>query len=137
MQTELTFYRNPTTPILGTTPSASWKYPGTALSASSVRVYSSSRTLKAAYWILVWNPSAGAGANACRLITADDGPTNEQQIAFLNKSNSNSPIVQSFNITAAMRGIVQSGSSKQVLMQTCGDSASKIYRSTIDLVWGD
>jgi hypothetical protein len=137
LQSELTFYRNPSSPILGTVPSTPFKMPGAALSASSIRIYPSTRPLLLATWVLVWDPNAGAAFNAVRLVSADDGPTNLQQIAFLNKNQSSSPIVQAADITTAIQSIMSGQVSKQILMQTAGDSQSKIYRSTIDLVWGD
>lgn len=134
MQTEITFYRDPETPLMGTTPSTPWKYPGAALSASSARIYPGT-SISLARWVLVWNPCAGATYNAVRLISADDGPTNEQQIAFVNANNTSTPIVSAVDITTAINTILCGASSKQILMQTCGDSASKIYRSSIELVW--
>ena len=134
MRTELTFYRNPSQPIEGTTPSSSWKCPGNALSASSVRIYGGCGVVSAT-WTLVWDPSAGATYNAVRLVSADNGPSNEQQIAFINANNKTTPIVSSVNITSAINAILCQSGSKQLLMQTCGDTPSLIYRSTIDLVW--
>ena len=135
MQTELTFYRDPANPLLGTTPSATWQFPGSALSASSIRVYPSTMRVVSATWFLVWNPSAGPTFNAVRLVTADNGPMNLQQIAFLNRNQVSTPIVQSVDITAAFRAIAEGQTSRQILMQTCGDTQSRIFRSTIDVVW--
>ena len=138
MQAELTFYRDPAVPLLGTTPSSPWKYPGNALTASSNRIYAQAARLQKAAWYLVWTPNAGATYNAARLVKADNGPTNLEQIAFINRNNTNTPVVDSVDMTAALNAILDSlmpGESKQILMQTCGDAASAIYRSTIDLVW--
>jgi hypothetical protein len=140
MQLNLEFYRNPSTPILGTTPSVPWKYPGMALSASSVRLFHTTKALLCARWVLVWNPSAGAAYNAVRLISADDGPSNEVQLAFINANQKNSPIVSAVDVTAALSSLICSlapGSYKQLLQQTCGDTASKIYASNLELNFAD
>lgn len=135
MQTELTFYRDPANPLFGTTPSATWQFPGSALSASSVRIHPSDFRVKSATWVVVWNPNAGATFNAIRLVTADDGPVNLQQIAFINRNQAQTPVVQAVDITDAIRAITEGQASRQVLMQTCGDTPSRIFRSTIDVVW--
>lgn len=136
IQSEITFFRNPEFPLDGTTPSSLWKCPGNALSASSARLIAE-YPMKIVYarWVLVWNPQAGVTYNAVRLVTADNGPTNLAQIAFLNRNNTSTPVVDAFDLTATLQDIFASGVSKQLLQQTCGDSASKIYGSWIECVY--
>lgn len=136
MQTSIDFYRDAGTPLNGTTGN-NWLYPGNALSASSRRIYPSTRKLFSAQWVLVWNPNAGDSYNACRLITADDGPSNEAQIAFLSFKDKLAPVVQGYDVKNALNAILSGTSSKQVLFQTSGQTQSKIYSSHIDLVWED
>lgn len=136
MQSELTFYRNPAVPVLGATPTNNWQSPGAALTASSVRIYPG-RPILSATWVVAWNPNAGPTYNALRLVAADDGPTNLLPIAFLNAKERMTPMVQSYDITDAVNTIMNSSASRQIIMQTCGDTVSQIYRSTIDLVWAD
>ncbi len=136
MQSELTFYRNPATPIFGVTPTNNWQSPGAALSASAVRIYPGKAVLSAT-WVVAWNPNAGPTYNALRLVAADDGPSNIQPIAFLNAKEKMTPIVQAYDITDAVNTIMSSQSSRHLIMQSCGDTVSQIYRSTIDLVWAD
>lgn len=130
------FYRNPTAPIEGTTPSTPWKYPGIALSASSV-LFWAQYPMKVAFarWVVAWNPDAGVGYNAIRLITADSGPANETQIAFINRNNTSTPVVDGADVTAAFQAICAAGINKQILQQTCGDTASRIYASWIEVVF--
>lgn len=134
-QSEITFYRDPANALAGTTPGSSWKMPGRALSASSIRIYPGTKHVKKATWILVWAPNASGTYNSVRLVTADDGPTNLVSIAFIGKNSGSSPVVDSADITDAINEIIDSGMSKQIIMQTSGDYASSIYRSTIDLDW--
>ncbi len=136
MQTVFDFYRNPAVPLEGTTPSTPWKYPGTALSASSF-LFSAEKPMKvaSARWVVAWNPNAGIGYNAVRLIKADSGPSNEVQIAFLNRNNTSTPVVDGADVTAAFQAICAGGVGKYILQQTCGDTASKIYASWIEVVY--
>lgn len=135
-QTILEFYRNPAQPLSGTTPSTPWKYPGQALSASSIPMkFQFPMKVASARWVLVWNPAAGPAYNAVRLVTADSGPSNEMQIAFINRNNTNSPVVDGVDLTAALQTLCAAGQEKQLLQQTCGDTASHIYGSWIEVVW--
>lgn len=136
IQSELSFYRNPSVPIHGTTPSGTWLYPGTALSASNVQIIANfPMKIVQARWVLVWNPKAGVGYNAVRLVTADDGPANIQEVAFINRNNTNTPVVNAYDVTAALQSVYAGGVYKHLLQQTCGDTASDIYGSWIECVF--
>ncbi len=142
----LDFYRNPSIP-LGWPQGASswtgdirggWNYPGNALSASSFRWFqlADPTKLEWARWTLVWNPNSprsGVYVGA-RLVLADDGPANLQQIAVIVRNSGSNPCVDAFDVTDALRA----SPNKQIIQQTQGDSIASgpfIYASSIDLRW--
>jgi hypothetical protein len=143
----LEFYRNPSIPLgfpMGGPSSwagdkrGGWNYPGTALSASSIRWFGleDPDRLEYARWVLVWNPNNPSGGVyvGARLVLADSGPANLDQIGMISANAGNSPVVGSCDITAFLKAAAD----KQIIQQTQGDSIARgplIYASSIDLKW--
>lgn len=140
-QTDFTFYRNPSTPIYGTTNGAAFAFPGNALTASSFRFRGDLgfRPILSAKWIIVWNPNTTSGYTAVRLVKGDDGPANLVELARVQHNYYTSPKVDAVDITAALQGIVNNQQYKQILQQTAGNGAygALIYASWIEIVWED
>lgn len=69
-----------------------------------------------------------------------ENASTEQQIAYIGRNSGSTPVFESVDITSYLNSLLDelasNGSSHSYLiMRTAGDSQSKIYRSTIDLVW--
>ena len=145
-QSEFVFYRNAQTPIIGTSSGAVFAFPGNALTASSFKLRANelgSANLLVARWVLVWTPDNPDpnSPTGVRLISADDGPSNIQQIARIDSPTGVStftPIVSAVNVTTALQNIISSLQGKNILQQTYGNGANgcKIYSSSIEMVWG-
>lgn len=138
-RSDYTFYRNPQTALQGTANGAAFAYPGSALTASSVRFHADLglRPIKKALWVLVWNPNTTSGYTAVRLVTADNGPANLVEIARISNNNYTSPKVDAVDITADLNALIAAGRFKQILQQTAGNGANGalIYASWIEIVW--
>ncbi len=134
------FYRDPATPLIGTSVGCCYDYPGSALSGSSIPFHfdkMAGRQIKFARWVLVWNPSTGGSPTGARLVHADSGPSNLVQIADIRTTNKSTPIVSSADITNELNALSVSGQWKQILQQTFGNGGNgiKIYGSWVEIVW--
>lgn len=140
-QANFDFYRNPQIPIIGTTDGSLWTFPGNALSASVIPLwpnYIGGTKIKYARWVLVWNPNTDVVSTKVRLIKADSGITNVEEIAQISRSNYHNPTVNGVDITIALQSILDSGLSwKQLGQQTIGNGKNGclIYASWIEIIW--
>lgn len=133
--TSFEFYRSPAVALNGTTDGAEWQFPGTALSASSLRWLGSyGLRVVHARWVLVWNANSPAAFLGSRIAWADSGPSNIQEIGRLTRNTGNSPVVDALDVTAALNAQT---ADKQLIHQTIGDGSKGglIYANNIDIVW--
>lgn len=138
IQSDLTFYRNPTSPLQGNANGADFGMLGNALTASSIPFRADQiGPLVSARWVLVWNPNTGASPTYVRLVKADDGPSNLIELERFGRSNAASPLVDAVDITAKLNDIISGGIGKQLIEQTCGNGANGplIYASWIEMVF--
>jgi hypothetical protein len=134
IQTELVFYRDPTTPLIGPASAATFAFPGAALTASTLRWWGNvpGQTLYYARWLLAWVP-AGGGVQLCH---ADSGPSNYTEIARLQRGEA-TPVVDGADITVPLRNILAAGQTKHLCQRMHGNGSigAKIYSSSIELIW--
>lgn len=144
MQSDFVLYKNPVTPLTGSTSGATWAWIGAALSASTMvlRADQGLPRVKFARWVAVWNPrvSDPASPTSIRLISADFGPANIQQIGqVLSPAGavSQAPRVDAVDVTSALNQIIDAGQVKTLGQQTFGNGANGclIYASWIEVVW--
>lgn len=127
VQTEWQQYRNSTYPA--STNGSDCRYPGNALTASSLTIYPAMlRRIRYARWLVVYTPNGGT----VQLIGADSGPSNEQVIASVTDGRQ-TPIVDGFDVTAYLNGLIDSGiANKQIIYRICGPAL--VYASVIEVV---
>ncbi len=136
LQTTMDFYRNPMYPGLSCITSATWGFPGSALTASTRRFYGDKmhgRQVDMALWLVAWTPNTGGGL---RLVKFDNGPMNIEEIARIEASGA-TPVTGGVDITAALQSILDAGQFKQLGQQTHGNgsSACTVYASWIEIIW--
>lgn len=127
-QTEWTQYRNSTIPARNLTNGGCW-YPGIALTASSNTIYFGwLKPVLHARWLVVYTPNGGGA----KLISADDGPSNEVELASVYDQRG-TPITAGGDLTTTINDLIASGVRKQLILQVCGPAL--VYLSTIEVVW--
>lgn len=133
-------FRDTNNPLVGN-PSAVWNWPGKCLTAQSVVFpYPACLNIKSAKWRLTWNPNVNDGVSqtAVRLVSANSGPSNVQQIAAFFHANYTNPLNDAVDITQALRSLVDtSGEMFQILHQTAGNAfvGPLIYSSALEVVY--
>ena len=134
-ETSFVLYRDAANPLVGPS-SAAWAWPGNALTASTQWIYSvAMENVLYARWVCVWAPrSAGSGV---RLVVADSGPSNIQEIAsFVSPTDYPNPRNDAAEVTLALRGIVQD---QQIGHQMKGPGnccGPLVYGSWVEVLWG-
>lgn len=131
----LTFYRDPQTPLTGTSDAGNWLYPGNATSASTARWRGDMGfKIATARWIVVWTPGNSSTSSGVRLCWADDGPSNITEFARINGNNATTPVTAAVDITSALNSMTVN---KQILHQTLGNGSAgvQIYSSVLEIVW--
>ena len=111
-------------------------WPGSALSASTLRMRFDLVTRRVAYarWLVVWTPN-GAG-NGIRLVHADDGPANVTAVAEFTGLSQVTPINSAADITDELNALIDGGALKQVGHQVMAGSRSPvIFASRLEVVW--
>lgn len=145
--TQMIFYKSASVALEGTASGADYQWPGTALSANTVKFYGDllvGGSLVWAYWVLVWNPRVtdpvGFSPTSVRLVDFDDGPANLNEIARIVSPPgqlSQNPRVDSVNVIGRLNGLITSASRKNLGHQTYGNGSNGclIYGSWLELVW--
>lgn len=135
-------YRNAGVPLQGTKLSV-FNWPGGCLTSQSAVFHAAGLgdlNVVLALWRCCWSPNINNGAQtAVRLVAADAGPSNIQQVAAFFQAN---PGVRNdaADITQAVRARVEShrlsNTMFQLIHQTAGDSSTGplIYSSAIELI---
>lgn len=95
---------------------------------------------KSVIWKHIWTPQH---SSACvRLVHADNGPTNVTEIVdSCSPGGETTPKRYDFDITSAFNTLVEGGVDKQIGFQQkdslcCGNSASSVYESRLEIIWG-
>lgn len=143
MIVQLDLYRNASFPMQGVIGS-SWGYGGACLTAQSAVFRPEAvagMDIKSVFWRVCWKPNIMNGAQtAIRLISADSGPSNINQIAStFSGGKPNTPLNEAFDITSQFRDLVASHEAAnamfQLIMQSCGDGSNGalIYSSSIEI----
>ncbi len=144
IQTEFTLYRDAAVGLSGTVDGSNWAWPGQALTASTfvLRADQGLGQVKHARWVLVWNPRTNnpASPTGVRLVSADLGPTNIQEICRITSPSNqayNSPKVDGVDVTSYLNAIIAAGQLKTIGQQTFGNGGNGclIYASWIEVVW--
>jgi hypothetical protein len=120
---------------------ATWAWGGDCLSSSTGRMRFDLLTdaiLIHAKLLFEWTPNApGAPKSGVRLVHMDDGPTNITEIWAV-ESNTMTPIVSSYDVTADIQALITAGVDKQLGFQVHGDGTNSctIYGAILEFVWG-
>lgn len=133
-------FRNAGAPLVGYKGNP-FGYPGSCVTAQSAVFEAGAffgASIVSAKWRVCWLPNiTGASQTAVRLVSAESGPSNLQQLAaFFAGNNTTNPLNDAADITAAMQALVAQGDFFQLIHQTAGDNvkAPLIYSSAIELV---
>jgi hypothetical protein len=134
-------YRNAGTPVSGKPGGAQFDWPGSACTPSTVKLYPELQCRKIAFarWVLSWNPMTGTSPTGVRLVFADDGPSNIQEIVRQLRTNGNTPYDDAFDITAKFQATwnAYQAAGKYVNLghQTVGNGGNSplIYGSWVEL----
>lgn len=144
-------FRNTDAPLVGYKGNP-FSWPGKCLTAQAVIFHAAAMdtlNISQAYWRLCWLPNINNGAQtAVRLVSADSGPTNIQQVAaFFGSNNISNPLNDVANITQALHDLIASHKSTgaevarmfSMIHQTAGDgvNAPLIYSSSLEIIFGD
>lgn len=138
-------YRNAALPIQGTADGAAFAWPGNACTASTFKLYPEllkGQALLFARWVCAWNPNTGSSPTAVRLVAADDGPANIRELARFTRTNYNTPVDDTIDITRPLQAVWNACQSlnigKQIGHQTAGNGGNGplIYGSWVELLVG-
>lgn len=133
-------FRHPGNPLIGTISGGDWNWPATALSSSTKSIwanYMQGRQVVQVWWLLVWNPNTDNSPTGVRLVLADNGPSNIQEIARIDGMNYHNPRVESRDITTSIQTLLDNGTYKIIGEQTYGNGVNGclIYASTLYVIW--
>jgi hypothetical protein len=116
-------------------PSPEWKWPGTALSASTTRMrfdldYAA---VTFARWVVVWVP--GAHASQLRLVNTDDGPKNISEMGVIGGRDITTPVAEDCVITDQLNALRGNHVQKHIGFQIKGDGVTpiKLFESRLEI----
>lgn len=116
--------------------SATWTIHGAATSTSFKKFWFN-RAWKNISWAALrveWIPTVRA--NCIRLIAADDGIVNIQQLAEIVGTDNRNPVASAADVTTALRTLARAGVPKQIGWQVRGDgrTALRVYQVYLEIL---